>query len=90
LTGKANGALHARVFIAQIMCLFACRVRIPWYTGRRSPRRGIQAKILAFDFMTVTVRESETSFILRDEIQAIRVLANNDPTIARFTGEVSQ
>ena len=40
------------------------------------------AKILAFDFMTVTVQESEASFIPRDEIQAIRVLANNDPTIA--------
>ena len=40
--------------------------------------RAICAKILAFDFMTVTVQESEASFIPRDEIQAIRVLPNSE------------
>ena len=40
--------------------------------------RAICAKILAFDFMTVTVQESEASFIPRDEIQAIRVLRNSE------------
>ena len=40
--------------------------------------RAIRAKILAFDFMTVTVQESEASFIPRDEIQAIRVLPSSE------------
>jgi len=40
--------------------------------------RAIRAKIVASDFMTVTVQGSETSFIPRDEIQAIRVLPNSE------------
>ena len=36
--------------------------------------RAVRVKILSFDFMTVTVQDSETTFIPREEIQAIRVL----------------
>ena len=40
--------------------------------------RAVRAKIVAFDFMTVTVQDSETTFIPREEIQAIRVVPNSE------------